>query len=1209
MQEQTFAIMKQVCLSFNIFLYQPSFHVFLATLVAQPLLYHFSQHNLFVCLFLHILLKMKGSEEHFVADAKAKDLLEKVSNMIPPPTGSAPVHGQLHSVLDKFHSIKDKHIFRILGTITNPSHSVKARSRALDDLPKRVKSTAGDAVHTWVKSLVKRSAMGDFINHDTIHHCVLLAQECLQDEEFEATEKFLACVQLAAESFPLLCAEGDIFENLTEIFRECNSISLSSSDQKSTIEQTSIITTVSSILASVSPYRSLAGGNVSDLSLEEDFHKKLITLCRDGNPEQARHAVATMAALSKAENGVTLTQKQTDSSLSLLNTLATPSRLAIASAGSSAKLVCVLVALSELADHAPKVFESSSRGKSALKFALEMVLMGRAHSSSKNDDDGSFSSEDETDMEETKTPKRAKKEMAVNKIGNHLSPTATGGSLVEDENLSISCRTLCAAIELLATYIRSSVFTAKKTKSVLPKESVDLIGKVFDILSQILRDQGLPPSTRDRKMCSLRQDRAALRQCAAIHLFRLCDTRLGLDQSFLTTQKWHILASILLDDELIVRKAVIEELGLMLTGTGKYSTRLGMTIMAPRLRFVAMSVFCVDGSHGSHSRGNGNAKNIGGKCIRNQRGNTNGCIDSLRKVYEFSAAQYRAQGPGAERQFETSIKPTVMPEYAVPYAYHLLTYRHETPSNIAGTGNWNTNRNDDEDEFEIDEGGQKVLKKRLKALYDPLVLQLGVSADNISFLLRMAEVLAKSFKPLGIVGRDEGKKDRDKLINICTTAREVLLSYVKTDANLDTHPGDILMPGNLFRKLENRKRSAKSMSPTIGSPILEVMLQKENQQFVDNDSRSKTRKASRQSREMATRKSPKNDVPGGNYGMQMNDDDDARKISNEGKVQQGHYDIGAGIKKKFGDKFYVGRVTHYDANSGLYQIEYDDGDKEELDHDEVKTYHIQNDIYNEGEKSRRFTRSSSSDQDSDYKSSSECLKIKRSDSNPNMNGKGTTQNPELSQSSKDTESVVTNQHDDPSLESKIEILTGKRKSSMRPETPRGSSSIDDSRVHFSPDVDFGAGLSPSPIRRDSGNDRTLLSSAETKTRGTTPPSDLRFTATASIALVSSAAPDARTFDSPTPVSESFASTSSNGRKPKQDPGEKKKATRSSSRSKRAMKNIGSNGKENQKTTGKKKHVPRQIKIVRSPHVQKKIRRNKHGRKNTQKNMDSFEFDG
>merc|ERR1740130_319402 len=258
------------------------------------------------------------------------------------------------------------------------------------------------------------------------------------------------------------------------------------------------MTILSAILASVAPYRSSSGKDTPNL-LEDDFHKKLVTLCRDGTPEQARHAVATMAALSMPKDGMALTQEQTDTSLSLLKTLATPSRLAIASTGSSTKLVCVLVALAELADHAPTVFESSSRGTNALKFALEKVLMGRAHSTAKNDDDdddnGSSSSDDETEIEETKTPKRGKNGRKSNNVSSHLSPTTADTSLVEDDNLSISCRTLCAAMELLATFIRSSVFTAKKMKTVLPKESIVLIGKVFDIFSQLLRDQGMTKSS------------------------------------------------------------------------------------------------------------------------------------------------------------------------------------------------------------------------------------------------------------------------------------------------------------------------------------------------------------------------------------------------------------------------------------------------------------------------------------------------------------------------------------------------------------------------------------------------------------------------------------------------------------------------------------------------------------------------------------------
>ena len=1131
--------------------------------------------------------------------------------MIPPPSGAAPAHGKLHAVLEKFHSMKDKHIFRIISSITNPSHSIKARARALDDLPKRVKSTAGDAVQTWVKSLAKRCAMGDLINHDIIHHCVLLAQECLRGGEFEAAHKFLVCVQLAADSFPSLCAEEEVFDNLTECFQECNNMisssSSSSSHQKNEIDQSTIMTILSAILASVSPYRSSSGNDTPNL-LEDDFHKKLVTLCRDGTPEQARHAVATMAALSMPKDGMALTQEQTDTSLSLLKTLATPSRLAIASTGSSTKLVCVLVALAELADHAPTVFESSSRGTNALKFALEKVLMGRAHSTAKNDDDdddnGSSSSDDETEIEETKTPKRGKNGRKSNNVSSHLSPTTADTSLVEDDNLSISCRTLCAAMELLATFIRSSVFTAKKMKTVLPKESIVLIGKVFDILSQILRDQGMPPSSRDRKMCSLRQDLAALRQCAAIHLFRLCDTRLGLDQKFLTTEKWGILASSLLDDECVVRKAVMEELGLMLTGHGKYATKLGMGMpMAPRLRFVAMSVLCIDGSHGSHSRGNGNAANIG-KFVKNQKGNVNGSIENLRNIYESSAAQYRAQGPQAEKQFEARIKATVMPEYAVPYAFHLLSYRHETPSNT-GLG---SSKNKDDEEFEIDEGGQKVLKKRLKAIYDPLVLQLGASADNISFLLRMAELLAKhqpiGFSSAGSRSSDDGKKERNKLTNICATAREVLLSYVKTDANLDTHPGAILIPGNLFRKLENRKRTVNTLSSSTAgsSPILDAMMQNEDGSDFGNRKNS-SRKALRRSTDKSIHDS--------------NDKMRPIKHHNDTPTSSTNHD------EKFGTN----------SNDEMYENDTLDpapeGKKAPIkDMTQKKHYNnMQEDDTSDSRKAtRRSTRSIKHDEDSDSKMSSTdsrkaLRRSTRSRKDSDLKIAGSNEDDiDLAENgtktSESSQSIVTHNRDDAStLENRTDNKVGKRKSSIRPETPKGS--VADSRVHFSPEVevDFDFGVSPIMGRRSSSRNsgsRSLMSSAETKTRGTTPPSDLRFTATASLAL--GASPDTTT--SPTPVSASMASKSS-GRKMTQPLGDKRKAVHSQSRSKRVTKKLAAvDDKENPKKKPRKQ-IPNQIKIVRSTKVKanvsktKKIRptRKRNIKKSTKATVDTFDFDG
>eukprot|EP00536_Pseudo-nitzschia_multiseries_P010407 jgi/Psemu1/203285/e_gw1.318.53.1 len=334
-----------------------------------------------------------GSEEYFAADAKAKDLLEMVASMIPQPSGASPAPGERHPVLEKFHSIKDKHIFRILGTITNPGHSAKSRARALDDLPRRVKATAGDAVSAWVKSLAKRCAMGDFINLDVIHHCVLLAQECFHEGELDATHKFLVCVQLAVESFPSLCASGEVFDNLSELFRDCNGTTTS---RNKDLEGPAIITALSAILASVAPYRN---SDDDSSALEEDLHKKLVALCQNGTPEQARHSVATIVSLLKPKNKseASSTQDETDVFLPLLQTLAAPSRMAIASTGSSTKLVCVMAALAELAENAPTIFESSARGMKALKFALERVLMGRAHvpTGSDDEDDGSDPSDDD----------------------------------------------------------------------------------------------------------------------------------------------------------------------------------------------------------------------------------------------------------------------------------------------------------------------------------------------------------------------------------------------------------------------------------------------------------------------------------------------------------------------------------------------------------------------------------------------------------------------------------------------------------------------------------------------------------------------------------------------------------------------------------------------------------------------------------------------
>ena len=88
-----------------------------------------------------------------------------------------------------------------------------------------------------------------------------------------------------------------------------------------------------------------------------------------------------------------------------------------------------------------------------------------------------------------------------------------------------------------------------------------------------------------------------------------------------------------------------------------------------------------------------------------------------------------------------------MPEYALPYALYLLSFRKESP--IAGGTNADPVLNgEDETDGDTDvateEARRKMLGKRLKCLFEPLVQSLGESADNISFLLRMTDVFGNS---------------------------------------------------------------------------------------------------------------------------------------------------------------------------------------------------------------------------------------------------------------------------------------------------------------------------------------------------------------------------------------------------------------------------------------------------------------------------------
>lgn len=713
-------------------------------------------------------------------------MLEAVAAIVNFSVGAA---GERNPVLEKFHAIRDKHIFRILASIANPAHSTKARLRAVEELPKRLKDH-GDAVAKFVRVLVRKCAMGDFMNQEIIHHSILLAQECGVQDDWESCRKLLHCVELAVFHFPDLCADAQDFQNLQELFLTCRASKQKGLD--------GIVTSLSSILAKAPSKED----SKETMSFDSDIQKDLLRLCRDGTAKQARHAARTLTKIVGSDS---------DGLDGLLRSLASPSILSTTS--SQWRIVCSFAALSEFAEVAPATMASKT-GENAVNFALDTVLLGHS-------DSGSLASDDTV---AASPPKRSRTSVS-RKVGigarKNLGIGGDETDLLDDDNLSPACRKLCAAIEFLTSVIRARYFDANKSLSQgsasIARPPGDVLEQLFKTYCNILRDGGMPPSKSDRKDWKRHVDYAALRQCAAIHLMRLCDPRLGFDMRFLDTSRWHILASIFLDDDRVVREKVIAELGLMLTGHGKYGKSCGFGMaMPPRPRFLALIVFCTDGDN---IYSNGNAANVG-KLSSHAKANAMSCVNSMRAKYEVEAEQARANGPAAEQQFERGgMKFSLMPEYVIPYAFHLLAFRKETPMG-AHSDVVSDNEEEDSDVESYNESSteslNRMLRKRLKWLFDPLVHSLGDTADNISFLISISTKLSRC-SPVGLSPAITfDSRATSKLQSVCEASRSLLMtSYVKQDVNLAQFPGQVMIPATLFNKVAVK---APKFAGTADSP-------------------------------------------------------------------------------------------------------------------------------------------------------------------------------------------------------------------------------------------------------------------------------------------------------------------------------------------------------------------------------------------------------
>ena len=259
-------------------------------------------------------------------------------------------------------------------------------------------------------------------------------------------------------------------------------------------------------------------------------------------------------------------EKQEEINMLVLKALTSPSRL------------CALTTLTAIVECASSMFCSGIRHEKAIRFALDTVLLARGHvddESEKGGSDFEKLSGDDDEQNRMTSGDDSNLSISCNRRRSSVNGLGKSRNTMGDipKMLSVPCRRACAAINFLVGQIRSTIVqsahsknkqgkkvknvvagnSSDQTKSVIKLPSSQHISSVFNVLINVIQDSGLPPSSRDRHECKGTRERAALRECAALNLLRLCDSRLKLESKYLSPKMWHVLGGCFLDEEKSVR--------------------------------------------------------------------------------------------------------------------------------------------------------------------------------------------------------------------------------------------------------------------------------------------------------------------------------------------------------------------------------------------------------------------------------------------------------------------------------------------------------------------------------------------------------------------------------------------------------------------------------------------------------------------------------
>eukprot|EP00903_Cladosiphon_okamuranus_P009357 g8923.t1 len=753
-------------------------------------------------------------------EAKLDASMEAVAGMHP---STAPSGKQL-TLLKDLNGKQDKKIFRLLRVVCSPEapHSVIAEARA--ELLKKVGTCTG--LGAYLKTLTSRCsvlAVGVAGFQELCLACRRGMEQGLEDmflpplglletmvfvlpERAMGQEGHLAAVFAAAEENGL---ENEMMRILA-VIAACRRTADTGGDADGSVGKEG------------GEREGTAGdGDGDDDDLPDGFLESLVDLCTKdhGTPAQAKAAVRALAALASdpttpsgeaaKSSAIDALRETAANAAAVVGVVGSVSKKDVSRSsgrggggggGDGAKAIgpAGVAALAAFAREFPREFARYE--EKAMSFAVKRMTGtiggggGGGRSGADNDDDDEEEEEEEDEGAKGKGKAKRRTGQKKQRRGGGGKAAAAAAAAAAAGVVSPSCQTLCASIELACNCLMTSR-RAGAADGVAFEEGEAWLKSVFGLLEA----EGQPEGEGKMSQAEL----AELRLAGSTCVVRLCVSS-PRAQSLLTPKRWHSLAWTLMDPSSNVRVAFLREVCRSLDQTSAAASGGGGgdggVAAAPAaaaaaagggawtLRF--MAYLCLAAFESEQFKAE--ARSAIAKKVRQLRQVHAAAAAAAAAVAAAAAAATAgdndsddgdADGSGGGSPESSKKKAaaaaaaveTLMPEYVVPYAIHLLAHHPDFPAN------------------KDDKLRMRNLERYLDFLLVPLIGGQGEEADNLSMLLQMLDTITTSYE-------DALEPSSSRIHATARVARKILENRIRTQGNLQPFPGTIFLPAPLFQR-------------------------------------------------------------------------------------------------------------------------------------------------------------------------------------------------------------------------------------------------------------------------------------------------------------------------------------------------------------------------------------------------------------------------